>query len=495
MSGVKREISVVGAAIEDDEGRVLIVRRAAGETGAGFWEFPGGKIESGESPEEALVREIHEELQVEIAIRDDLGRIRHEYDTTIVHLRVFRARILSGELELTEHDALEWVFPRDLREEALLEADRPFVGALRMMASKTTDYQMIRERLDAWGWSPHFQLQMSGGVDLRRVGRLTQLSVSSVGVATESGEISANVSGNLRKFLNGEEKLTVGDWVKLRGGGNDGWTVEAVFARRNSLVRLAPGGEPQPLAANVDRLLIVTSLNDDFSLRRLERYGVMALDRNIEPVMVVNKIDEVDAETIVSARAELAARFPQVPVLFLSALTGEGVSELKSLLAPGETAVLAGSSGVGKSSIANLLLGEEVQRVHEIRAEDSKGRHTTVGRALFRLPGGGLLVDGPGLRGLELADADEGVDRLFDDLVQLTLKCRFTDCTHGSDPGCAVREALAQGSVDPDRWASFVKLQAPAEGKRRALPDRLRKDKAKKERKDPRGRGGWETDD
>jgi ribosome biogenesis GTPase len=210
------------------------------------------------------------------------------------------------------------------------------------------------------------------------------------------------------------------------------------------------------LAANVDLLFIVTGLDRDFNLRRIERYLVLAVESGVEPVIVLNKADLcVDRERRAEEVRKIAA---QRTVIVSSAVDRSGVDEIRNLIMENKTAALIGSSGAGKSTLMNLLLGEERQSVHSVRESDSRGRHTTTLRQMFRLPGGGWLIDQPGLREIQILAGQAAVDEAFPDVMELASECRFRDCRHENEPGCAVREA-----IDPARLKSFAKLRREAQ--------------------------------
>ena len=281
---------------------------------------------------------------------------------------------------------------------------------------------------------------------------------------------SAVVSGRFRfDALAPSDYPAVGDWVTLAG--DDGSApatvvITAVLPRRSAFVRSAADAsrrsagnlvDEQVLAANVDIAFLVAGLDHDFNVRRLERYLAVAWSSGVRPIVVLNKADVaidldqrlLDVETIA----------PGVPIVVLSALTGDHVADLSVFLAPAQTAVVLGSSGVGKSTLVNALLGELRQTTAAVRADDSRGRHTTTHRELFELPGGAFLIDTPGIRSLEIAGADEGVDAAFDDIAELAARCRFSDCRHQGEPGCAVRAAVDDGRLARDRFASHEKLE------------------------------------
>jgi ribosome biogenesis GTPase len=254
----------------------------------------------------------------------------------------------------------------------------------------------------------------------------------------------------------------VGDWVGLRVPATGAPTIEAVLPRRTKLSRRAPHdaeteqAREQVVAANVDRVLITTSLDDEPRPRLLERYLTFALDSGARPAVVLTKADLVpDPGERARAMAEVASG---APVVTVSVRTGAGLDDLRALLEPGLTAALVGPSGAGKSTLVNALVDEELLATGPV-APDGSGRHTTTRRQLVVLPWGGLVVDNPGIRELHLWVAEDGLEEAFPDVLELAAHCRFSDCGHETEPGCAVRAALADGTLDEERWASYRELE------------------------------------
>jgi len=279
-------------------------------------------------------------------------------------------------------------------------------------------------------------------------------------VATEDGEVTAEVTGRLRHQAAGPADLpAVGDWVCLQGG-SDGAraSIVAVLPRRSAFSRHQAGKvtAEQVVAANVDVVFLVSALSGNLSPRWLERYLTMAWESGATPVVVLTKADLVD--TVDEQLLEAARVAPGVDVHAVSVVTGQGLDQLAGHLAQGRTAALLGSSGVGKSTLVNHFLGREALATAAVRA-DGKGRHTTSHRELFRLPGGGMVVDTPGMRELQLWSADEGSRDAFDDVDTLAAGCRFSDCRHDAEPGCAVRRAVEDGELPADRLAGWHKLR------------------------------------
>ena len=280
-------------------------------------------------------------------------------------------------------------------------------------------------------------------------------------VVTDAGELQAKASGRLRHEAQETGPPAVGDWVALSPNAQDGAaTIHAVLPRRTAFVRRAADSvrRTQILAANIDVAFVVTSMNADLNPRRIQRFLAAAMDSGARPVLVLTKSD-LSADPQAEA-AQVAALETQTLVLTVSAREGVGLEALRLQVKPGETCVLIGSSGVGKSTLVNAFLNEDRMATQAIRASDDQGRHTTSHRQLLPLPGGGLIIDTPGIREVGLIDAEEGVEAVFDDIEQLMQACRFTNCGHVSEPGCAVQAALADGTLEGSRWAHFQKLKS-----------------------------------
>jgi ribosome biogenesis GTPase len=277
-------------------------------------------------------------------------------------------------------------------------------------------------------------------------------------VVTEEGERAAEPAGRLRhRAVSRLDLPAVGDWVALRPAEGEGpAVVEAVVPRRNRIARKAAGeaARPQVLASNVDTLLVAMGLDADFNPRRLERYVALAWESEAQPLVVLTKADACPDVPARVAEAEAAA--PGAAVLAVSAVTGAGLETLAPHLIPGRTLALVGMSGVGKSTLVNRLLGAEAQVVQAVRDSDGRGRHTTTRRDLLLLPSGALLVDAPGMR--ELALWDGGGDAAFPDVTAIAERCRYRDCAHEDEPGCAVRAAEEEGRLVAGRLESFRKL-------------------------------------
>lgn len=293
-----------------------------------------------------------------------------------------------------------------------------------------------------------------------RVARVTEQHRS--GYIVTDGERDFGVQSPaawIRAGFAPDERAAVGDWVRLDAEADQ--ILELL--PRASLFKRGAAGEhlkSQPIAANVDTVLVVTGLDHDFNPRRLERYLVLVYSSGAKPVVVLTKADKC-ADGEVDALREQLARIEQggVPVHPVNAKDAGSVAALNEYLGPGLTVVLVGSSGAGKSTLTNTLLGREKMKTGAVRGRDSRGRHTTTHRALIPLPQGACLIDTPGMRELKLTGEEDLTEKVFDDIEALAAECKFRDCRHDREPGCAVRAALEAGTLDAGRWANYLKLQ------------------------------------
>lgn len=299
------------------------------------------------------------------------------------------------------------------------------------------------------GWVPFFQQQLTlDELEHYQIARVTEQHRSNVEYLMEAGSAVTPITAST-------PKLTVGDWILVDGNKR----IHRLLERKSCFRRRAAGVDAveQLMAANVDTAFILCSLNEDFNLNRIERYLSLVHEAGAEPVIVLSKADLCEEPE--AFRDQVQALDPTLCVETINALDEQSVAVLQPWCRPGQTVVLLGSSGVGKSTLANTLLGETAQATGAIREDDSKGRHTTTRRSLLMLPSGALLLDTPGMRELQIADFDQGIAATFADIEQLSRQCRFSDCRHQCEPGCAVLKAIEESNLDERRLRNYQKLK------------------------------------
>lgn len=299
------------------------------------------------------------------------------------------------------------------------------------------------------------------------IARVMEENRESYVVKTATHEMPAEISGKLRFTAESRGSFpTVGDWVAVNTfDGETQAIIHAVLPRKTLIARKSAGQRTdiQPIAANVDIIFIVQGLDHNFNPRRLERYLVVARESGATPVVLLSKADLLAPQELQERKEEAAAVSAGAPVIAYSAETGEGLDEIRRYITEGITVCLIGSSGVGKSTLINALAGEQVLETGGVREADSRGRHTTARRQMVFLPGGGILIDTPGMRELGLWHAESSLDETFPKIAELAEACKFSDCTHTHEPACAVRAAVENGTLDAGRYASYTKLRKEAE--------------------------------
>ncbi|MEP6940513.1 MAG: ribosome small subunit-dependent GTPase A [Rudaea sp.] len=315
------------------------------------------------------------------------------------------------------------------------------------------------------GWRPDTPLPGDAAADWRIARVIAQhrtgYVLSDGSASDDAKETNARPAPRfLKRQFDAALRPAVGDFVLVEAG--DPRVIQVVLPRRTTLSRAAAGEryQRQVIATNIDTVFIVMGLDGDFNPRRIERYLAIVHGSGAKPVVVLTKADTLDVAALQATVGELRELLPaDVDLRPLNAKNRDDVAALRSYVGLGDTAVLVGSSGAGKSTLTNTLLGRERQATNEVRSNDSRGRHTTTHRSLLVLPGGGCLIDTPGMRELKLTGDEDVATATFADIEALAEECRFTDCRHGNEPGCAVRAALEAGTLDPGRWESYGKLR------------------------------------
>ena len=316
--------------------------------------------------------------------------------------------------------------------------------------------------LTTLGWGEFFETNFKSYADNGYAsGRIALEHQNLFRVYTQYGEVLAEISGKLRhEAVNRSDLPAVGDWVVIRSRPERGRAmIHAVLPRRTSFARKVAGSrtEEQIVGANIDTVFLLTSLNQDFRLRRIERYLIIAWESGANPIIILSKSDLCDRVTDLITEVQTVAR--GVPVHAVSVVTGNGLQDIAQYFKRGQTVALLGSSGVGKSTLINHMAGIDHLKVQPVREGDDRGRHTTTHRELVLLPAGGLVLDTPGMRELQLWQGDESLQLVFDDIEALAGHCFFSDCRHQDEPRCAVREALVAGTIDAGRYQSYEKLK------------------------------------
>ncbi|MBD3883201.1 ribosome small subunit-dependent GTPase A [Phormidium tenue FACHB-886] len=348
-------------------------------------------------------------------------------------------------------------------------------------------------KLEDLGWNHFFaqsfaQLQSSASLSDRAnfsIGRVAVQHKDTYLLYTEAGELNAAVTGKFRhQAASAQDFPAVGDWVIIQihadTHSENHATIHKILPRKSQFSRKTVGGKTieQMIAANVDTVFLVSGLDQNFNLRRIERYLVLVWESGAAPVIILNKADL--CEDVVGHIAEVAAIAPDVPILPISAVQQQGLLKLQPYLQSGQTIALLGSSGVGKSTLTNQLIGKAVQSVQSVRQSDDQGRHTTTQRELLLLPEGGLIIDTPGMRELQLWAGEDSLQTTFADIDELSNQCRFRNCLHQQEPGCAVQAAIAIDRLDPFRLFSYQKLHKEVEYLDRKQNQRLQlEEKAK----------------
>ena len=315
---------------------------------------------------------------------------------------------------------------------------------------------------------------------IETVARVAAVDRDQLLLLNDGGAFRAKLSGSyMYRHRLSQEFPCVGDWVCVEKHQDDDiGLINAVLERKTSLRRKAAGGsvEFQMIAANIDYVIIVQSCHFDFNLKRLERYLVMVMDGGAEPYVLLTKTDLVGPDILTAQISQIRAAGVLAPVLTLSNVTREGIEELKQILLPGKTYCFVGSSGVGKSTIVNELIGHDILEIKDVSAT-GEGRHTTVRRELIILQNGALVIDNPGMREFGILGSEDGIAGGFSDIFNLASNCHYRDCTHTSEPGCAVLSALGAGEIDQKHYENYIKLKEESEFYQMSYAEKRKKDR------------------
>jgi ribosome biogenesis GTPase len=336
--------------------------------------------------------------------------------------------------------------------------------------------------LQELGYHPsHDQYRQSHGLMEFDVGRVTAEHKERYIVRNESGEFEGEILGNLRYSARSRSDFpAVGDWVAIQSYDDEKVLIHALLERKNQLERQAIGrsGEKQIIATNIDFALIMQAVDRDFNLNRIERYLTLCHESGVSPIIVLNKIDLISESTLEEFLDSIKKRVNGVPVFKLSNATQIGLSALKNVIKTGRTYCLLGSSGVGKSSLINNLTGASTMKTNTISQSNHKGRHVTTHRELTVLSTGGIFIDNPGMREVGMIDAGDGLQVTFDEITELSAKCRFKDCTHTSEDGCAIIEALENGTLDQNIYENYQKMEREKEHFESTVAEKRKKEKS-----------------
>jgi len=338
------------------------------------------------------------------------------------------------------------------------------------------------KNLEILGFDEYFSANLeTEKLEYSRPARVVTMSRDQYVVSCGNSDIPAEVTGKLRFSATGPEDLpTVGDWVYAQiFDKGDFAVIHDILPRKNCLRRKMAGKkvDHQIIGANIDTAFLVQSLDHDYNLRRLERYLVAIMDARIEPVILLSKEDLLGDQELAEKQEEIRSTIPGIDMVSFSTLDNVSVEKIRKKMTPGKTYCLLGSSGVGKTTLLNRLTGEDSFRTHEVRKSDSRGRHTTTRRQLIILPDGAILVDNPGMREFANIGVSDGIDKTFEDISQIASLCRFRDCTHTTEKGCAILSALESGEISRERYDNFMKIKRESAFHQMSYLEKRRRDR------------------
>ena len=324
------------------------------------------------------------------------------------------------------------------------------------------------------------EFRQTNSLDSFIVGRIASEHKERYIIKTEIGEFEGEVLGNLRFTATSRADFpVVGDWVNCSEYDEGRVLIHSILPRKTLLERKSSAnkGEKQPIAANIDSAFIVTSVDRDFSINRIERYLTICYNSKVDPLIIVTKTDLVSDTELEPVLSSLKERMDQVPVIAISNISGDGIDTIRDLIKKGHTYCLLGSSGVGKSTLLNKLAGRELMKTGEISQTADRGKHVTSHRELYVLESGGIIIDNPGMRELGIADSGSGLDITFENILDIASACKYADCTHVSEEGCAVIKAVEDGIVDRELYENYLRLEREKDHYESTVAERRQKDK------------------